>query len=404
MRIVLGAHTVDPLAGGEAGIGWGWVAALARNPDVERVELIAHPMARVAIERALGDDDRLGSKVRPHWVLPPRDPWSPQPTDKKVWHRLLAHYWLWQRAAEDAAGRIGGAVDVAHHVTPGTLHFRSFTTSLGVPYVLGPAGGGQAQPVSETLGLARRARDVHSGLELARSVAIPTMWHRPSLRRRLRGARAVLCANLQTLEHVRPIQPRSELLIDGGITTLPPERPAGGTPQRILWVGKLEARKDPFAALDVAEKLPSVVLRMVGDGWLRERVAEEVRARRLANVELVGSLPHARLLDEFAESGVFLFTSLRDTFGVQNLEALSHGLPIVYRESEGVAVGDFAGDAAVGVPAGEDWATRAAEAVAALLADNLTWRAHSERAREAAAGLTWDAKAARAVTLYTAKA
>ena len=46
--------------------------------------------------------------------------------------------------------------------------------------------------------------------------------------------------------------------------------------------------------------------------------------------------------DAYRSATVSLFTSHRDTFGVQNLEAMTHGLPIVFRSSLGVSVNDFA--------------------------------------------------------------
>lgn len=58
------------------------------------------------------------------------------------------------------------------------------------------------------------------------------------------------------------------------------------------------------------------------------------------------------MADVYASASIFLFTSIRDTFSVQNLEAMSHGLPMVYRASAGVGVSDFFSQASAGVTAG----------------------------------------------------
>jgi glycosyltransferase involved in cell wall biosynthesis len=197
-------------------------------------------------------------------------------------------------------------------------------------------------------------------------------------------------------------------MIDGGITSMPGAyASAPAEAPVVIWVGKLEARKDPLAALDVAEELrlriPRARLVMVGDGWLSDRIREEIRARSLTDcVQLVGRITHNAMTDVYTSASVFLFTSLRDTFGVQNLEAMTHGLPIVFRDSSGVAVGDFAGSAAVAVPNGEKWPVRAAQAVAELLRDGEDWRNRSLVAVSTARNLTWTAKVERAAALYRA--
>lgn len=407
LRILLGAHTIGP-EGGERGIGLGWAEALARNANVQRVEVVAHPMAREAIEHRLRRDAELEDKLRFHWVLPPDriDPWKGDVPGRRVWHRLLLHYQLWQRCAGRVGKELAGSVDVAQHVTFGNLFLKTFVTDLGLPYVIGPVGGGQAPPPIAALRLLARTRDVHGGIEFVRSVSVRGAAHRPALRGRLGNAVAVLCANSQTLAIARRYQPRSELMIDGGVTTLPSTRAKHeAIAPVVLWVGKLEARKDPLAALDVADELrqvlPKARLVMVGDGWLRDRVAQAVLDRRLEDVvELKGAVPHEQMGAAYAGASAFLFTSQRDTFGVQNLEAMTYGLPIVFRAGSGVGVDDFACGSAVAVPANGPFASQAAQRIARLAAAPAEWRRLSDEAVREAATFTWAEKARRVVELF----
>ncbi len=406
MKVLLGAHTIGP-GGGERGIGWGWAESLARCSDVQRVEVVAHPMARYEIEQRLRHDAELDEKLRFHWVLPPDriDPWKGDVPGKKVWHRLLLHYQLWQRYAERAGRQLVGDVDVAHHVTFGNIFLRTFVAELPLPYIIGPVGGGQAPPVGDALRLFAKTRDVHGGIELARSTVVRAAGHRPVLKRRLGKALAVLCANSQTLSVARRYQPRSELMIDGGINGLPSNRASlNKDAPVVLWVGKMESRKDPFAALSVADELRKVLpnsrLVMIGDGWLHDRVAQELRDRHLqSSVELRGVVPHEQMETAYASASVFLFTSHRDTFGVQNLEAMTHGLPIIFRAGSGVGVSDFARDSAIAVPPTEDFAAQAARRVSDLVTDRRRWQEYSDQALQAAGTFTWSSKARRVVEL-----
>lgn len=408
LRVLLGAHTIDPARGGEAGIGWGWAESLAHHPRVETVDVLAHPMSRSVIEEYLKSDINLRAKLRFHWVLPDDriDPWLGPQEGRKTWHRLLAHYQLWQRAAARIGAQLSSGVDVAHHVTLGNVFLRTFVSELGVPYVIGPVGGGQAPAVADALQLVRRSRDVHGAVEVARCLAIKPMMHRSTVRQRLHGAAAVFCANRQTLDLARRVQPLSELMIDGGIHRLPPRRARFPRDSPVvLWVGKTEARKDPLAALDVIEglrkRVRDVRLVLAGDGWLDRRLEAEVKRRRLSEiVELVGRVDSDQIGSLYAESSALLFTSLRDTFGVQNLEAMSFGVPIVYRATSGVGLGDFACGASIAVSNNRNWLRNTVDALSRLLSDPVEWRSLSDAGRELASGFTWANKADRAVMAY----
>jgi glycosyltransferase involved in cell wall biosynthesis len=367
-------------------------------------------MEREAIEHRLRQDAQLDDKLRFHWVLPPDriDPWKGDVPGKKVWHRLLLHYQLWQRYAERVGKELAESVDVAQHVTFGNIFLKTFITELQLPYIIGPVGGGQAPPPTDALRLLAKTRDVHGGIELVRSVVVRGSAHRPALRRRLGNAVAVLCANSQTLAVARRYQPRSQLMIDGGITALPSSRAKlDSTAPVVLWVGKMEARKDPFAALDVADELRKVLPRaqlvMIGDGWLRGRVAEAALDRHLEDVvDLRGAIPHEQMDAAYAGASAFLFTSRRDTFGVQNLEAMTYGLPIVFRAGSGVGVDDFARGSAIAVQATEHFASQAAQRISRLAAAPVEWQRRSDEALREAANFTWAEKARRVVDLFAA--
>ena len=50
-----------------------------------------------------------------------------------------------------------------------------------------------------------------------------------------------------------------------------------------------------------------------------------------------GRLPWHDVMSEDASAGIFLFTSLRDSVGVQVLEAMAWGLPVVILDHQGAA-------------------------------------------------------------------
>nr|WP_324289703.1 glycosyltransferase family 4 protein [Streptomyces tirandamycinicus] len=133
------------------------------------------------------------------------------------------------------------------------------------------------------------------------------------------------------------------------------------------------------------DEIPGARLEVLGDGPLRNEL--ERLAGRLGvsgSVCFRGRLPWPQTLGAYDEADVLLFTSLRDSFGVQNLEAWARGVPVVHLDHQGV--GDFsAPGCATAVPLGDaaDLPHRLARALGAVLTD------HQARHRRAEAGLRW---------------
>ncbi|MER6059615.1 glycosyltransferase family 4 protein [Streptomyces sp. NPDC001792] len=177
---------------------------------------------------------------------------------------------------------------------------------------------------------------------------------------------------------------------DGLVKESPPPVPKRGTrPPTVLWIGGLIPRKAPALALRafalLLADIPDARLVVLGDGPLRPHM-ERLAARLgvAGSVCFQGRLPWAEALTAYDVADVMLFTSLRDSFGVQSLEAWARGLPVVHLDHQGV--GDFsAPDGAVSVALGDpsDLPRRLGRALAMVLTDR---EAHS---RMAAAGITW---------------
>ena len=118
-----------------------------------------------------------------------------------------------------------------------------------------------------------------------------------------------------------------------------PARAAGGGGYA-LFVGAVQARKDPIAAADAAAAagLPLVVVGPEKDTAL----ARELRGR---GVELRGYLELDELAAVYREAAVLILPSRHEGFGLPVLEAMASGTPVVL--SGDAALREVAGDAAL---------------------------------------------------------
>ncbi|HZT77644.1 MAG TPA: glycosyltransferase family 4 protein [Vicinamibacterales bacterium] len=185
----------------------------------------------------------------------------------------------------------------------------------------------------------------------------------------------------------------------------------------VLWVGRLNANKDPLTVLDGFERFASratgATLSMVyHDGDL----AAAVRARVLASdalrgrVRLVGEVPHDRIATFFSAADIFVVGSHHEGSGYALMEALACGATAVVSEiptfralvsgTHPSGTGDgpelYPSRTRVGhlwPPGDADACARALERAAAT-ADRQHVIDHFER------NLTWDAVGKRAVEIY----
>ncbi len=103
---------------------------------------------------------------------------------------------------------------------------------------------------------------------------------------------------------------------------------------RLLYVGQLIERKGLLqwtAALSrwaAANPGRTVEFVLAGAGPLRSRLETQAVPPNLI-VRFLGNLPYAELAGVYADSGVFVFPTLADTWGVAVNEALASGLPVL---------------------------------------------------------------------------
>ena len=100
-------------------------------------------------------------------------------------------------------------------------------------------------------------------------------------------------------------------------------------------------------------------------------------------MQFLGDLDPVRMQEEFRRADIFLFTSIRDSFGTVVLEAMTHGLPVVALDIHGVAARVPDG-AAIKVPA------QSRAATAAALADALHRLAADPELRYQLGVAAWD--------------
>jgi glycosyltransferase involved in cell wall biosynthesis len=328
MRLLLSAYACRPNAGSEPGVGWNWATHLAaRGIDVH---VLVAARNREPIEAGLRENPI--PNLHFSYVAVPHQ-WAKKSE--------ALHYIWWQAEAVKAARRLDKEFhfDLAHHVTYASVHVPSQLWRLGVPVVFGPVGGGQTAPSSMLQYFGpERAK------EQCRTLSTRALKVSPLHRQWLRRMSVVLAANRDTLNLVQSLGcDNASLMCDTAIPTdYFAQEPMNFEERRgtlkLLWVGRMLTRKALPLALDALKEVHmDVKLTIAGDGMDPDAVHRMIRERNLQHrVFWKGSrLTWGELRTAYSEHDAMLFTSLRDSFGSQVLEAMAMGLPIITLDLHG---------------------------------------------------------------------
>ena len=262
-------------------------------------------------------------------------------------------------------------------------------------------------------------RDGHAGMLTARALGLPFVLtahgtdvlryfqpgKMPGKRnlRIVRQADAFMAVSTMLLRRIQPYRTEgiTEVVQNGLDLSLLPALPRERG--RILSVGTLCERKymdvtiQAFA--DLAQEFPEASLRIVGIGGLEGALRAQIDRLGLADrIQLLGGLPHDRVMEEMARADAFVLPSRGEGFGVVYIEAMAAGCVTIGSRDEGIA--DVIRDGENGFLVGAGSVEETRNRLHDVLAHPDKWEKMRELARTSAQGMTWERNARQTVRVY----
>ncbi|WP_299357415.1 glycosyltransferase family 4 protein [Mucilaginibacter sp.] len=334
-NLLLSVFACDPSMGSEDGNGWNWALGLADKGY--HVHCLTRSVNQAGIESF-----PASKNVTFHYIFMPMG-------TEKLFHApgpaIYMYYMLWQWLAYKKAKMLHENLkfDLAHHATWGSLQMGSFLYKLNIPFIFGPAGGGQKAPEA--------FKSYFKGYwasEIKRDkVSNILVKYNPACKDMLKKAHAVLVSNQDTMDMAKSVGAKNcHISFD---TALPdnfyPKTLKIKSPQpdklKLLWVGRFMPRKGVLLVLEVMQRLkdyPGITLTVVGHGEMQQEIEDCIKEYGLENtVRLTGKVPYEQVRGYYESHDVFFFTSLRDSNGVQVMEAMAFGMPLITLNLHGQA-------------------------------------------------------------------
>jgi len=398
MKILLSAYACEPNRGSEEGFGWNWSTHLAK--EGHEVWVITRPHTKEIIEK------ELATNPIPNINFIYVDIAKKYKRIIKGQIGVYAHYFIWQRTIVEHAKNLlkTHSVDLVHHVTWGSLIGGSRLWTLGIPFVFGPVGGGQVAPgaFKEYFYSSWRQESIRT------YITEKVLPKHPLTQKMLRHTALLLATNSDTLNIARNMgAPRAELFLDTGLPASyysDKSKIAYNDGQmNILWVGRSLERKALRLSLEAVARLKFPFrMTILGDGPQDNLINNWIAELNLTGkVEWKGRVPWHEVQKALEDHEIFLFTSLRDSFGSQLLEAMSNGLAIVTLDHQGAH--DFVpASAGLRVPVTTPTQTAAAlaEALSQFKGNTELLKSMSSSALTFARENEWSIKASQMTKLY----
>lgn len=323
--VLLVAYSIDPLGGSEPKTAWNFIKGII-DLDYE-VHLITTPGSteRIRNSSQISENQKIEfTSVRTYDF----GKLVPKPFGGYM------RYLVWQMKCSRIIKRLDSTNYLCgHHVNWGNLLLGTPLRHFRRPYVFGPAAGGTKENVYSE-------RSLIKSLQVSlREYTLKLFSNMTFVRNSILNAQIVLVANKDSLEFVKKIR-------DEGIILMLPDAIEESwilndvhlrQSQKIVWTGRFIKRKNPEQAIlafaQLSHKFPDSNLHMFGNGKLRNRCRELVSTLNLNDrVFFEDRIPWDDMMERFSDFKFHLFSSSRDSFGSQILEASSRGVPSIIYE------------------------------------------------------------------------
>jgi glycosyltransferase involved in cell wall biosynthesis len=261
---------------------------------------------------------------------------------------LYFYYIVWQWLAYKRASVLVARshFDYVVQLTFGSIWLPTFMHWLGVPFIWGPIGGGEAIPFRLIAMLPIGSRIA----QYFRYVLIATVRFNPVVMRPIAEARHILARTEDTarlipaafISKVRVV-PETGVSQENLKSWSRQPRIGSPSPIRVIYTGRLVGFKNVGAAIRAVARARAlghqIHFLIVGDGPERSSLAKLACMLNVADcVEFRGAVSHEEVLRALCESDIYLFPSLREAGVWSLIEAMAVGLPSICVNASGMAL------------------------------------------------------------------
>jgi glycosyltransferase involved in cell wall biosynthesis len=325
LRVLISAYACEPGKGSEAGVGWNMALQMAKLHDVT-------VLTRANNEPVITPE--LPEKDAPKFIYYDLPKWA-------MWWKRGArgaqlYYYLWQVfSGRMLKKKYAGSFDVGHHVTFVRYWMPTCFPIIGIPYVIGPVGGGEFAPVEFENRFPLKPLIYEKVRRLIRAF-VPLD---PFVRKSIKRAACVLSTTKESAAKIQKLGARwVEIYPESGVSqdefdqlsvvedTISSDPFVFVSSGRLLALKAFEMGLRAYAEADVENSEYWIV----GNGPERRRLEAVVSELNLQEkVKFFGMVPRSEALEVMGRANVLVHPSLHDSGGWVCPEAMAMGKAVI---------------------------------------------------------------------------
>lgn len=333
MNILMSSFNCSPCKGSENSLGWNWTYTAAKEGN--KIAVLTWSINKDDIERYWNSCSEEEIKIREgikYYYIEP----------KEYNLRISTHineilvYRSFQKKAYKFAKELilKENFDFVHHVTWSSCVQLTYLYKLGLPFVLGPVGGGERIPKVINLSLRNREKLKEWVRVLAQNISKFNYGHR-----KLYSKSTKIFVVTKETKMIIPKRYWDKVSILQGIGLNKSDivnelkKYEKINCLKVLAVARLIYWKGLEIAIDAVIKAHisglNIEFTIVGDGDQKDELIKKVNDEHKSVIKFIGSIDYSRINEFYNDSDVLLNCSLHDSGCLVVIESLSQGLPVI---------------------------------------------------------------------------
>lgn len=334
--ILVSAYACEPLKGSEQGVGWNWVLQMAKT---NKVHVITRANNQEPIEEHLPQE--LAANITWHYYDTPRFFRS----FKKRAKGLYLYYFFWQIGIVPMIRGLSKEhnFDYSMHLTFGSLWMPTFLPYFKIPFIWGPIGGGDSEPVTYLKQFPLKTRF----LGYLRFVMNKTIILNPFILFRAFRAKTILYrTDTSGGSLYKVFRNKSKVVLEtameGEIFNWQKRNEPLNKNLKLITTGRLMPSKNIISVIKALHHLPvkyNIELKIIGSGPEKQKIEHYIKVKKLTHrVQIIPELTRTEVLSHLEESDIYVFPSLREGGSWALMEAMAIGLPVICLNWSGMKV------------------------------------------------------------------
>lgn len=358
LNVLISAHELNPYGGSECAEGWNVIIRLAKYHNLTILYASGSQFNPFSYQNGV-KDYFLNNPNENNINFIPIEQTKTTLILAKINRKLSKHgssignpflyylgYSLWQKKAYQIAKTLcqKSKFDIIHHLTSISFREPGLLWKLPIPFIWGPTGGLSRIPFKfyKLVGYGTYSKEI-----IRSSVNKIQFIFNPRIQQALKKSALIYTFSLEDQStFYKKSGKKPKVLLDaaaftsfkGEITPIDPSKPIS-----VVWCGELIKRKSLeiilYAMNREVQLRDKMILKVVGSGPLEgyyKNLADSLNLNKC--IKWFGKVSRQTVFDIMKDSDLFVHTSYREGTAHVIPEALSHGLPIICHDINGMSI------------------------------------------------------------------